>query len=424
MSKALDAILMDNPQRKGGKTAEPRGTWDTVKQWLRPISSLKLTVVLFGLCMVLVLAGTLAQVDSGIQSVVAKYFRSMSIIWIPLQVFFPRDWHMHGSFPFPGGWLLGLALLVNLLAAHVVRFRVDIKRIGIWMIHVGVILLIVGELVTGLFQVESRMDILVGSSANFVYQPSAIELAMVKSGAGKEDQVAVIPEHILKSGQRITHPDLPLDVVVDRYMSNSEMVNPGVGKHQPLTAAQWAAAVPIEKAEVSGADPEQIIDAPSAYITLKKKGSDESLGKFLVSIWLSRQDPPMPRTVIVDGQKYDLFLRFKREYKPYTLSLLEFKHTDYEATNVPQTFSSLVRLEDPTRQENRKLKIWMNHPLRHAGESFYQADFRPDDMGTVLQVVRNPGWLLPYISCTLVGLGMLVHFGILLVRFLRRSLAL
>ena len=42
---------------------------------------------------------------------------------------------------------------------------------------------------------------------------------------------------------------------------------------------------------------------------------------------------------------------------------------------------------------------------------------------TILQVVRNPGWLLPYFSCGLVTLGMMIHFGINLVGFLRRKLA-
>ena len=42
------------------------------------------------------------------------------------------------------------------------------------------------------------------------------------------------------------------------------------------------------------------------------------------------------------------------------------------------------------------------------------------DSGSVLQVVRNPGWLLPYLSCAVVSLGMLIHFGINLSRYLRR----
>jgi hypothetical protein len=35
--------------------------------------------------------------------------------------------------------------------------------------------------------------------------------------------------------------------------------------------------------------------------------------------------------------------------------------------------------------------------------------------------VRNPGWLLPYVSCGIVGLGMLLHFGLTLTRFVNRE---
>jgi len=39
----------------------------------------------------------------------------------------------------------------------------------------------------------------------------------------------------------------------------------------------------------------------------------------------------------------------------------------------------------------------------------------------VLQVVRNPGYLLPYIACIVVSLGLCLHFGQTLRRFIRRS---
>jgi hypothetical protein len=66
----------------------------------------------------------------------------------------------------------------------------------------------------------------------------------------------------------------------------------------------------------------------------------------------------------------------------------------------------------------------MNEPMRYGGETFYQADFdKETEKGTVLQVVRNPAWLIPYISCALVTLGMAVHFGLGLTSFLSRRAA-
>jgi len=67
--------------------------------------------------------------------------------------------------------------------------------------------------------------------------------------------------------------------------------------------------------------------------------------------------------------------------------------------------------------EEREMLIYMNNPLRYAGETYYQASFDPDNQGTVLQVVRNPGWLTPYFSCVLVAAGLGVQFMSHLVGF-------
>lgn len=92
---------------------------------LAGISSLRLTVTLLALSLVLIMAGTLAQIDRDVWYVLHDYFR-VWIARIELKVFFPRsmqfpDW---AAFYYPGGKLLGSALLVNLLAAHATRFRV------------------------------------------------------------------------------------------------------------------------------------------------------------------------------------------------------------------------------------------------------------------------------------------------------------
>src|SRR5437868_12474643 len=136
-----------------------------LKEMLGPLASLRLTVVLFSLSLVLIFLGTLAQVDQGIFTVLHRYFRT-GIAWIPWQVFVrfgqvffgvPQSVEISGSFPYPGGWLLGGLLLVNLLAAHAVRFKISWKRAGILLIHSGLVIMMLGELVTGLFAVEGKM---------------------------------------------------------------------------------------------------------------------------------------------------------------------------------------------------------------------------------------------------------------------------
>src|SRR6516165_9739501 len=72
------------PARRGPQPAKP--LW---KKIVQPLASLRLTVILMLMSMVLVYAGTLAQVDNGIWQIVEKYFWS-SFVWIPLKDLIPR----------------------------------------------------------------------------------------------------------------------------------------------------------------------------------------------------------------------------------------------------------------------------------------------------------------------------------------------
>ncbi len=387
------------------------------------LASLRLTVVLFVLAIILVFAGTLAQREAGIWTVVNDYFRT-AFVWIPFQIFFPSSVKVAGGFPFLGGWLIGGLLLANLIAAHAVRFKVSWKRSGILLIHAGLIVMMLGELFTGLFAIEGNMVLENGKSSNFIEQNRRTELAIVDPSPSRSwtpgvDNVVVIPQSLLQKGGLIQHDALPFDIEVVRYMVNSDLdedVKPSTPN--PATAGDGLNVVALERPEVSGASQDDRDDVASAYVTLKKKGTGEVLGTYLVSLWLSLSKEP-PQLVTVDDKTYEIALRRKRTYKPYTLHLLEFKHEKYVGTDTPKNFSSLVRLTDAERGEDREVLIYMNNPLRYAGETFYQQGFLPGDKGTILQVVRNPGWLLPYVSCVMVALGMLVHFGMHLISFLR-----
>lgn len=390
----------------------------SLKAIVRPISSLRLTVVLFALLMVLILAGTLAQTSAGIWTVVDDYFRSL-VVLIPFQLFIPAKFvRLPGVFPFPGGLTLGVLLFVNLLAAHAVRFKLTWKRSGIIMSHAGVLLLLVGEFVTGAFAREGNMRIDEGASANFVEDMRTSELAVTDSSDPAADLVVVIPQRLLSSDEKtpITHGLLPFEVRVVEWMPNSTLVDPKQAS-KPQTARATAgfgrqvAAQALPPANgVDGAN----IDVPAAYIVLARSGVE--FGTYLVS-------PAMGESQQVDagGKLYSIELRFERSYKPFSVHLIDFKHDRFIGTDTPRNYSSLVRLVDPARHVDREVLISMNSPLRYSGETFYQASFKQDDRGTVLQVVKNPGWLIPYASCILVTLGLLVHFGVRLSASVRRK---
>jgi hypothetical protein len=113
-------------------------------------------------------------------------------------------------------------------------------------------------------------------------------------------------------------------------------------------------------------------------------------------------------------------MRARRYYLPYAVTLKKFSHDSYAGTDIPKNFSSLVHLSNPARGEERDVLIYMNQPLRYDGKAFYQASYGKGDTLSVLQVVANPGWLLPYLSCALITLGLLLHFGITLFNAIKR----
>src|SRR6266550_5876592 len=137
-----------------------------MKKFFTVLASLRLTVLLIVLAMLLIYVGTWAQVDSGSWQVQKKYFHSF-VTWVPLGVLVPRQYHLPGGFPMLGGYTIGLLMLINLIAAHVIRFKLRWNRAGIILIHLGVILLLLGEGLTSALAVESQMPIDEGSSARY-----------------------------------------------------------------------------------------------------------------------------------------------------------------------------------------------------------------------------------------------------------------
>jgi hypothetical protein len=411
-------VTADAPR---SEVAKPKSRKGPMRRFVEALASLKLTVTLLAMSIVLVFCGTLAQVDHGIWAVVNSYFRSF-YVWIPLFIFFPRTYHIWPiGFPFPGGWAIGTLLLVNLVSAHAIRFKISLKRAGILLIHAGLVVLMMGEFITGMFAIEGNMSIATGQSANYVEQSENMELAVVtRADDAQHDEVTSVPVsrlRKLKKGDFIRDQYLPFDVYVVKYMPNTgDLVSPKEGEVNLATAGVGLHVLAVEQPEGVGVDPDQKFDVPSAYLELKEKATDKSLGVYMVTALSLRE----PQVVKSGGVDYEISLRPHRDYKDYTLHLEEFTHTVYPGTNVPKEFKSRLQLVDPDHREDREVLIYMNHPLSYHGEAFYQAGVLGRDEGTILQVVHNPGSLLPYIACTMVIVGLAVHFGMSLVIFLRR----
>ena len=125
-------------------------------------------------------------------------------------------------------------------------------------------------------------------------------------------------------------------------------------------------------------------------------------------------------TLVLAGRTYHIVMRLQRFYKPHTVQLIHVTHEIYKGTDVPKNFASRIRLTRPDTREDREALIYMNNPLRYDGETYYQSGMLPDDSGTVLQVVRNPSWLTPYISCSMIAGGLVIQFMSHLIGFAKK----
>lgn len=320
------------------------------------------------------------------------------------------------------------------------------KRAGVVLLHSGIALLMLHEFYTAVTAVEANMMIAEGETANYVFDNRESELALIDQSGSDTKRVVVVPNRLLATAAAaeegspervISHPDLPVDVRVLNYYQNSNIRGLRAEESPLATSGAGTQLMGEQTRGVSGLKGE--INIPLAYIELLDKESGDSIETLLVTNyfdpWLMSQinprqlamTPGMPAStggeqpVEIDGKPFAVAMRFRRIYKPYSVTLENFEHNLYQGTQTAKNFSSQVQLVDHTDGTVIDYKIFMNNPLRYKGETFYQADWnKHTDAGTVLQVVKNEGWMLPYVSCAVVMVGMLVHFGLTLLRFLNR----
>jgi len=380
-----------------------------LKKILNPIASLKLTVACLLISILLVFFGTLAQVEFGIWEAQNRYF-STWWVWETIQF---GEW----SIPLflPGGYLVGSVLLINLLAAHGTRFKLTWKKSGIFLTHIGILLLIVGGFITGATSHEGAMSIREGDSSRFIESFHERELAVVDKSDPETDQVVAFDTSLFQTGYRVDHPDLPFFIDVHQYFPNSRLRMREDGAAGQFTRVNrgFGQRIAVRPHRETFKQDEQNLISMEAKLV--DKDSNQSLG-----YWLFTNAIVASQSVEAAGKTYQISLRPTRTYVPYAIKLIDFSHDKYPGTQVPVNFSSKVQLANDEGTVDRESLIYMNHPLRFEGRTFYQQSFGENDKLSVLQVVKNPGWQLPYLSCALLALGLCLQFGIHLGQFLKR----
>ena len=527
--------------------AESLSVTDVVSALFSPLASLKLTVFLLVMSIAVIFIATLQQASLNMWSVKHMHYDHW-FVTIPFQQllierWFPDFQNVPGSFVIPSGKLLIYALIVNLIAAHVLRFRIKAKGVKLWLgavtgiiaavvtwamsfdtfaadgfqkdppvsyaqmwmimqvillglalscavgmlliesgkrieksilftfaflatavlaiaiaigkdafvgdsgmrilwqlsqatiaacvawgacillferkagivlLHFGVVGLMINDIYVNYTNDEARMSFSEGESTRVAYDVRETEFAVLDQSDPEFDQVIAIPESLFKSGELVEDSRLPFAIRCESFYDNSRMKNQPPQESDPdlrgtARRVQYTEAAPNVGSEV---------DQATARVELIGKHG-ASLGSWIVS----QNIRDFVDSVSVDGKEYRIGLRFKTLYKPYELKLNDVKAEYYTGTDTPKWFSSQVELLDIASTSKTEHEIWMNNPLRYKGETFYQSGY--DKSGgqefSTLQVVRNRGWMIPYICCMFTVVGLAGQFGSSLLGFLKKA---
>ena len=317
------------------------------------------------------------------------------------------------AIPIPGGTLLGILLIVNLLAAHGARFKLSWNKAGMIVIHSGILLMLLGEIFTGLLGREAQMVVSEGEILNYSTFPREVELVVIRPDGDGVETVTAIPQDRLIDGAEFPFGGFSVKI-------HSHYPNSGILPESAATAMfdKTRATDGLGKGYAVRRTPCETAhdrrDLTAAFVEVIPDGG-KSQGRWLLSNALKGE-----QSFVAAGRPWKISIRQRRLYHPFSIKLLDFSHDRYLGTNVPKNFSSKIRILNPDTGENREDLIYMNHPLRYGGLTFYQAGFENNDSTSIFQVVRNPVWTLPYISCAMVGCGLLWVFSQHLIKAISR----
>jgi hypothetical protein len=286
------------------------------------------------------------------------------------------------------------------------------------------VLLIVSGAVKARFAEDGHVTLFEGQEASYFqsyYKPELAISRVVDEGrieeftlpaAAFEDATGAEP--VLLSDER-----LPFDLEVSHYSSNAMARPKGPMFDVPTPVVGGVFLAPLPR------NPEAEGNSAGAYVTAIDKATGERTSDLVWGVSLPGFEAG-PFTVRAAGGPWLVDLRKQRYSMPFQVRLDDFQKREHPRTNMPSWFSSDVTLDEDGAQ--REVQISMNKPLRDRGLVLFQASWGPQNAGpntelwSTFAVVRNPSDQWPLVSCIIIALGMLFHFGLKLWRHVNSEL--
>ena len=120
-------------------------TTDRVQAILAPLASLRLTVVLLAVAVFVIFIITLQQATHDMWEIKSQHYSSL-LVTVPFEEVLVERWFsdtppVPGAFVMPSGLTLIVLMLMNLTAAHLLRFRLQATGLKLW---IGSIIAVLG----------------------------------------------------------------------------------------------------------------------------------------------------------------------------------------------------------------------------------------------------------------------------------------
>jgi len=448
----MTATATEAPRDEGRAADEPaanRPPKSIGRRVVDVLGSMKLAVVLLAILAALTWLGTLAQIEDGLWYVQKEFFESWGLIaelrlsWWGNPLFVGEDgepWPLR--IPMPGAYPVMALLFVNLIVGGLLRMKWQRRNAGVLILHLGMALLLLAGFVkleysnsgrVALYETPDQPGRVPGRSYEATTYTSFHdnELALLKDN-GDTIEERVVPESELGAAVdgtvTLRADDLPFTVQVYGYMENciARQKGPMVPARTPVIDTGDGGPKlfldPKPRASERGAN------IAGCYVTVRTNDNRQLRTVLLCVDSQPRERRAFPFTFEVDGQRYGLDLRRVVYDLPFSMRLNRFVKRDHPGTMTPADFRSFVDVGEDG--EHREVQIWMNNPLRKDGYVAYQTSWGPQIGGrpaggppwfSVFEVAQNPSDKWPEYACWVIAVGLLIHFGMKLKRFLDSS---
>lgn len=318
----------------------------------------------------LIVIGTVAQRYIGLDASLELFFTSY-IVWI-------------GIFPTPGGFPTLLFLAVSLIANMLQPKNWKMQKAGILISHLALLLFLLSGYLTYKYSQEGYIAVAEGQSSQRMYD-YVDRIVSLKDSSGKS--VWSQPFSLLRGERSIQTP--AGKIFIQKSFSNTQAI-------QREKSADKNYGTLAEKIDLLEKKPELLPEDDVASMQVIFKDTTYVAVESLPSQFPKLGD-------------YELTIEKKPTPLPFILTLQSFEKLRYPGSDQAREYRSLISLRDTEKSAPHFHTISMNQPLRYRGVALYQSSYLVINgrEASVLAVVINPYWWMPYLAGITLFIGLL-----------------